>query len=125
MIFLKECWCLCHGKLKDRKDKHQTGAKSQILRFKARGGNKKVNGRKRHILVDVKGRIYQTHIHASNLDDSPQWGNLLKFKVRNYEGLKKIMGDKSYRGTFAEGVEKMGLEFAVLNFFRMFCATTG
>ncbi|MFT5647611.1 MAG: putative transposase [Aureispira sp.] len=32
-------------------------------------GNKKVNGRKRHILVDVTGKIYQTHIHAANFHD--------------------------------------------------------
>ena len=41
--------------------------------FEDRGvdGNKKVNGRKRHIITDVRGRIYCVHLHAANLHDSP------------------------------------------------------
>lgn len=76
-------------------------------------GNKKVNGRKRHILVDVTGRIYETHIHAANFHDSPQGVNLLKFSKNNFERLETIMGDKTYRGTFAKAVEKMGLKFEI------------
>jgi hypothetical protein len=35
-------------------------------------GNKKVNGRKLYILVDVLGRIYSVHVHPANNHDSPQ-----------------------------------------------------
>jgi len=81
--------------------------------FEHRGidGNKQVNGRKRHILTDVLGRIYQVHVHAANLHDSPQGVNLLGLPGRSPGRLKKIMADKTYRGTFAKAVEKIGIEF--------------
>jgi len=76
-------------------------------------GHKKVNGRKRHILVDVTGRIYQTHIHAANLHDSPQGVNLLTLAEQYFDRLETVMGDKTYRGSFAKAVKKMGLNFEV------------
>ena len=76
-------------------------------------GNKKVNGRKRHILVDVKGRIYDTHIHATNLHDSPEGVELLKESSFDMEVLQTVMADKTYRGTFAKAVEKLDLNFEV------------
>lgn len=76
-------------------------------------GNKKVNGRKRHILVDVLGRIYQCHVHAANLHDSPQGVHLLKDTTGFFERLEKIMADNTYRGTFAEAVELAGMTFEV------------
>ena len=76
-------------------------------------GNKKVNGRKRHILTDVRGRIYQVHLHAANFHDSPQGVNLLKPSADYFTNLETIMGDKTYRGTFARAVENLGLKFEV------------
>ena len=76
-------------------------------------GNKKVNGRKRHILVDVLGRIYQTHVHPANQHDSPQGVKLLQQIENLGDRLKIIMGDKTYRGTFAKAVEEIGLQFEV------------
>ena len=76
-------------------------------------GNKKINGRKRHIFVDVLGRIYKTHIHPANQHDSPQGVNLLKNIKKIGERLNVIMGDKTYRGTFAKAVEAAGLKFEV------------
>ena len=43
-----------------------------IFEYRGIDGHKKVNGRKRHILVDVRGRIYACHVHGANLHDSPQ-----------------------------------------------------
>ncbi len=85
----------------------------QIYEERGIDGNKKVNGRKRHILVDVTGRIYRAHVHAANLHDSPQGINLLDNLKEELDRLKVIMTDKSYRGTFAQTVEKMGLSFEV------------
>lgn len=76
-------------------------------------GHKKVNGRKRHILVDVRGRIYGTHVHAANLHDSPEGVNLLAFDPDYYLRLEKIMADKTYRGTFAQAVEELDIKFEV------------
>ncbi|MDF9798159.1 transposase [Catalinimonas alkaloidigena] len=78
-------------------------------------GNKKVNGRKRHVLVDVRGRIYQVHVHAANFHDSPQGVNLLDEKAPYSERLETIIADKTYRGTFAKAVKQIGIEFEVPN----------
>ena len=76
-------------------------------------GNKKVNGRRRHILTDTLGRIYAVHLHAANLHDSPQGVHLLTPAVEQMERLEKVLGDKSYRGTFARAVADLGLAFEV------------
>ena len=76
-------------------------------------GNKKVNGRKRHILVDVRGRIYQVYLHAANFHDSPQGVNLLNPSASYFTSLALIMADKTYRGTFARAVKKLGLKFEI------------
>jgi len=76
-------------------------------------GNKKVNGRKRHILTDVTGRIYQIHLHAANFHDSPQGVNLLNPTADYFTNLESIMADKTYKGTFAKAVEELGLKFEV------------
>ena len=76
-------------------------------------GNKKVNGRKRHILTDVLGRIYVVHLHAANRHDSPQGVHLLKGITGKLSSLEKILADKTYRGTFAEATRAIGLEFEV------------
>lgn len=76
-------------------------------------GNKKVNGRKRHILTDTLGRIYGVHLHAANLHDSPQGVELLDDLKMILTGLDTIMADKTYRGSFAKAVEQLGIKFKV------------
>jgi len=89
----------------------QSIALNPMINIRGLDGNKKVNGRKRHILVDVLGRIYETHVHPANQHDSPQGVNLLK-KIETFgEYIETIMGDKTYRGTFARAVEAIGLQF--------------
>ena len=81
--------------------------------FEHRGidGNNKVNGRKRHILTDVTGRVYATHSHAANLHDSPEGVQLLKDAQKIVNQLEKIMADKTYRDTFARAVKERGIKF--------------
>lgn len=76
-------------------------------------GNKRVNGRKRHLLVDVLGRIWKTQVHAGNGHDSPGGVGLLRNIKEVMPTLKKIIADKSYRGTFCQAVEKKSLDFEV------------
>ena len=81
--------------------------------FEDRGidGNKKVNGRKRQLLVDTIGRIWLAHVHSAQQHDGIGGLPILE-KLRGIMShLEKIMGDKSYRGTFAEAVEQMGVIF--------------
>ena len=74
-------------------------------------GNKKINGRKRQILVDVVGRIWKAKVHAAHQHDGVEGIGLLENITEQIPGLKKIMGDKAYRGSFAEAVEMTGLVF--------------
>lgn len=76
-------------------------------------GNKKINGRKRHILTDILGRIYQVHIHPANFHDSPRGVNLLDKESKCIQNLSTIMGDKTYRGTFARAVAALDIKFEI------------
>ena len=86
-----------------------------IFEYRGIDGNKKVNGRKRQILVDVIGRIWKTHVHAANLHDGPAGVPLLTRLDRLMPRLKKVMGDNSYRGIFAEAVCQLKLDFEIPN----------
>jgi hypothetical protein len=72
--------------------------------FESRGidGNKKINGRKRQVLVDVLGRLWKVKVHAAHQHDSPEGVGLLEDMPEQFPRLEKIMADKSYRGTFAQ-----------------------
>jgi len=57
------------------------------------------------------GRIWCAYVHAAHQHDSIQGGQLLEDISSDLCRLKKIMVDKSYRGTFAKAVENAGLIF--------------
>lgn len=63
-------------------------------------GYKKVNGRKRHLVVDTLGLIVGCHITAANVHDSKALEYALEksFRDGNLKRCKKILGDKAYRG---------------------------
>jgi len=84
-----------------------------IFEYRGVDGNKKINGRKRQILVDVLGRLWKVKVHAGHQHDSPEGVDLLDGLPEQLPRLKKIMGDKSYRGTFAQAVENLGLIFEI------------
>lgn len=73
--------------------------------------NKKVNGRKRQLLVDTGGRIWRVLVHAANRHDGPGGSPLLDdlstFDIR----LEKILGDDAYIGVFAKKAQEKGLVF--------------
>jgi len=71
--------------------------------------NKKVNGRKRQLLVDVLERIWNASVHAAHKHNGIGGLELLENITEKMPGVKKIMGDKAYRGTFAAAVENLGL----------------
>jgi putative transposase len=69
-------------------------------------GNKKINGRKRTILVDTDGLPFAIKVTAANISDNEAGilaVNKLKGKVSR---LKKIVGDQGYKKTFKETIEK-------------------
>jgi len=62
-------------------------------------GNKKIKGRKRHIVIDSLGCVLAVIVHAANQHDSKGGIDLFKelFSLK-YNRLFKIIGDGGYRG---------------------------
>ncbi len=67
-------------------------------------GGKKINGRKRHILVDTLGLLIAVVVHAADIQDRD--GGLLVFeRIKNVlSQLKLIWADGGYRGQFIDKV---------------------
>ena len=62
-------------------------------------GHKKINGRKRHIVIDTLGCILAVVVHSANKHDSK--GAILLLKElfdQKYNKIFKIIGDHAYRG---------------------------
>ena len=67
------------------------------LEDKGIDGNKKVKGRKRHIVVDVLGLLLFCSITAANVSDiNPGKGFISDLK--NLPSLEKVLVDKTYQG---------------------------
>lgn len=63
-------------------------------------GNKKINGRKRHIIVDTEGLLLSVYVGAANENDGKEGVKLLSDIKENYEKINKITSDAAYRKTF-------------------------
>ena len=77
-------------------------------------GNKRINGRKRHILVDTLGLILGVVVTAANKPDGTAGIELLKRCKSQFGRLKKILTDGVYTGTFAAFVtNELGIEVEI------------
>ena len=71
---------------------------SNKVDIKGYDGNKKVKGRKRHILVDTLGFIHSIKVHEANIHDSVG-AKLVLWKVKEkMPNLKMIWADLGYAG---------------------------
>ena len=79
-------------------------------------GEKKVTGRKRHILVDTTGNLLAVCCTAANIADLAGARALLESLGGRFPRLKKIWADQGYSGAaFAESVNaKYGISFEVV-----------
>lgn len=81
---------------------------SQSVKTTRRGGlrgvdgNKKIKGRKRHIMVDTMGNIITNVVHVANIHDSKGARLVLKNLNENIHGIKVIYADCGYRGELIE-----------------------
>jgi len=71
-------------------------------------GNKKVNGRKRQVLVDTLGLIWAVFVHAANGSDTIDGQKLLKRIEGRLERVKKILVDAGYKGAFVQAGGRCG-----------------
>lgn len=66
---------------------------------------KKIKGRKRHIVTDTMGNLLSVIVHAANIHDTTSgYFPALSASVK-YPSLIGICGDSGYRGTFVEEAE--------------------
>ena len=64
-------------------------------------GNKKVKGRKEHIVVDTLGLPLAVAIHEANLHDSKGTPQVIEKLAYKFPRLVKILADGGYRGNLA------------------------
>lgn len=78
-------------------------------------GNKCINGRKRHIIVDTLGLVWGVVVHAANVHDSQQAPRLVEHCLGYLHRMKKILVDSAYKDGFVQWVESniVGLEVEV------------
>jgi transposase len=74
--------------------------------------HKRVNGRKRQVLCDTDGRIWQVVVHAANGHDSRGAQPLLPARTQLRPAwasrLRSVLTDKAYQGRFAQQVQALG-----------------
>lgn len=83
----------------------------RIYEHRGVDAHKKVNGRKRQLLVDTGGRIWRVRVHAAQEHDGVSASPLLEERESLGTRLKKILGDAAYSGVFAQKARACGLEF--------------
>ena len=86
-----------------------------ISQDKGIDGNKRINGRKRHIITDTLGLVWGVVVHAANEADGSTGHRVVQPLVGYLSRLKKILADAAYRHTFKEWVEQqlLGVEVEI------------
>ncbi len=67
-------------------------------------GNKKIKGRKEHIVVDTLGLPMSVSIHEANIHDSKGAEQTIEKLEHKFPRLSKILADGGYRGTLKDWV---------------------
>ena len=62
---------------------------------------KKIKGRKRHLLVDTEGFILNTFVTSAGLSDQQGLFGILDSSIDHFPRLSKIWADSGYQGEYA------------------------
>lgn len=83
-----------------------------ISQAKGIDGNKRINGRKRHLLVDTLGLIWGVVVSEANVADGSQAPLLVEHCLGYLTRIKKIAVDMAYKKVFQEWIENniIGIE---------------
>jgi len=75
-------------------------------------GNKRINGRKRHIVTDTLGLVWFVVVHAANLADGSTANRVVEPLLGYLHRLKKILADAAYEKIFRDWVTEniLGVE---------------
>ena len=78
-------------------------------------GNKKIKGRKQHIIVDTQRNLMAIAVHEANVHDSEGAPEVIKNLAYKFPRLAKILADSGYRGNLADWIlDKFGWELEVV-----------
>ena len=78
-------------------------------------GEKKIKGRKRHIVVDTSGRILGAEVHQANMHDTKSGILALRVAKDFFPTITACCGDAGYRGTFErEAATELGVEVDIV-----------
>ena len=66
----------------------------------------KTKGRKRHIVVDVRGFLLSVAVHAANIHDIKSGIPTAKRAYEQYSSIQKFCADAGYRGTFVSDLKE-------------------
>ena len=69
-------------------------------------GNKRINGRKRHIVTDTLGLTWSVICHAANEPDGKLANRVIEPLIGYLHRLSKILSDEAYRQHFMQWVEQ-------------------
>jgi len=67
-------------------------------------GNKRINGRKRHIVTDTLGLVWGVVVHAANLHDGTTANQVVEPLIGYLHRWKKILADAAYEKVFRDWV---------------------
>lgn len=67
---------------------------------------KKIKGRKRHIVTDINGRLLHIKVHAANVHDTKGACDVMNHVVKKFPTIKGFSADAGYNGTAFEYVQK-------------------
>ena len=70
-------------------------------------GEKKIKGRKRHIVTDTQGHVLHVKVHAANTHDTVAGCEVFDEALEKYPSLQGVCADAGYRKTFEEFVQKV------------------
>ncbi len=90
-------------RLSERKERGKRGARVDPSGYDA---GKKINGKKRHILVDTVGLLLHAIVHPANIQDRDGAILVLGTLFGRYPFLKKLFADGGYQGPIFEQAQK-------------------
>ena len=76
-----------------------------VSQYKGIDGNKNVNGRKRHLIVDTLGLVWGVIVHAADIHDGVKAHLLVDHCLGYLERMKKILVHAAYKKVFYDWVQ--------------------
>lgn len=78
-------------------------------------GNKKINGRKRHVLTDTVGLVWAVMVHAAHLHDGTMAELVVAPLLGYLHRLKKVFADMAYKVDLGDWLDRMytGIELEI------------